>query len=55
MYLSLSYLLQLSFSQHERKETLTLSIASAIEPYDNYTKINTLQLQNEQRDEFTTK
>jgi hypothetical protein len=44
------------FSQHERKETLTLfDSIMAIEPYEQlYSKINTLQLQNEQqRDEFT--
>jgi hypothetical protein len=43
------------FSQHERKETLTLfDSIMAIEPYEQlYSKIH-LQLQNEQqRDEFT--
>jgi hypothetical protein len=41
------------FHNMKRKEPLFDSIM-AIEPYSNYSKINTLQLQNEQqRDEFT--
>jgi hypothetical protein len=54
MYLSLPIYFNYRFSQHERKETLTLfDSIMAIEPYEQL-YINTLQLQNEQqRDEFT--